>query len=49
MQVRGKRSNGRTVEKWSDSGFNLKVEPTGLAHGFSVGCLRERKGKCLEF
>lgn len=38
MQVRGKSSNGRTIEKWLDSGFNLKVEPTGFAQGFSVGC-----------
>lgn len=38
VYIRDEGDSGRSTEKWSDSGFNLKVEPTGFVQGFDTGC-----------
>lgn len=37
MYIRDEGGSGRSSEKWSDSGFDPKVEPTGFAQGFNKG------------
>lgn len=38
MYIKNEGDGGRSSKKWSDSGFNLKVEPTRFVQGFDVRC-----------
>lgn len=45
----GQGGRGREDEKWSDSGYSLKVEQTVFADGLEVGFKRKRVKNNAQF